>query len=100
LLREDAIALTDGGGRKTAALNPIRGADKVARFFIGVAHKNAGSVLRIEPTMINGSVGALLYMDDELDHCLSMSIDGDLIAAIYIVRNPDKLRHAPGSAPH
>src|SRR3984957_4673752 len=35
LLREDAIALTDGGGRKTAALNPILGADKVARFFIG-----------------------------------------------------------------
>jgi RNA polymerase sigma-70 factor (ECF subfamily) len=98
LLREDAIALTDGGGRKTAALNPIRGADKVARFFIGVAHKNAGSVLRIEPTMINGSVGALLYMDGELDHSLSMAIDGDRIAAIYIVRNPDKLRHAP--TPH
>jgi hypothetical protein len=25
-----------------------------------------------------------------------MAIDGDRIAAIYLVRNPDKLRHAPG----
>jgi RNA polymerase sigma-70 factor, ECF subfamily len=47
--------------------------------------------------MINGAVGALLYMDGELDHSLSMAIDGDRIAAIYIVRNPDKLRHAPAA---
>ena len=39
LLREDAVAITDGGGRKTAALNPIMGADKIARFFIGLAGK-------------------------------------------------------------
>ena len=95
LLREDAVAVTDGGGRKPAALNPITGADKVARLFIGLAGKNAGRDIRIEPAMINGAVGALLYMDGELDHSLSMAIDGDRIAAIYIVRNPDKLRYAP-----
>jgi RNA polymerase sigma-70 factor (ECF subfamily) len=99
LLREDAVALTDGGGRKTAALNPIYGAGKVARFFIGVAGKAAGREIRIEPAMINGSVGALLYMDGELDHSLSISIDGDKIAAVYLVRNPDKLQRAPRSVP-
>ena len=46
LLRADAIAITDGGGRKTAALNPIMGADKIARFFIGLATKNAGHDIR------------------------------------------------------
>jgi RNA polymerase sigma-70 factor, ECF subfamily len=50
--------------------------------------------------MINGTVGALLYMDGEVDHSLSMAIDGDRIAAIYIVRNPDKLRHVPASTHH
>jgi RNA polymerase sigma-70 factor (ECF subfamily) len=100
LLREDAIAVTDGGGRKPAALNPIMGADKVARLFIGLAGKNAGRDIRIEPAMINGAVGALLYMDGELDHSLSMAIDGERIAAIYVVRNPDKLRHAPAPAAH
>src|SRR5258706_125357 len=100
LLREDAIAVTDGGGRKTAALNPIMGADKIARFFIGLAGKNAGRDIRIEPTLFNGTAGALLYLDGELDHTFSMALDGDRIAAIYIVRNPDKLRHVPTTAQH
>jgi RNA polymerase sigma-70 factor (ECF subfamily) len=100
LLREDAVALTDGGGRKFAARNPIIGADKVARFFIGLAGKIAGQDVRIEPAVINGAVGALLYLDGELDLTLSMAIDGEKIAAIYIVRNPDKLRHLPAAGMH
>src|SRR5690349_9059066 len=100
LLREDAVAITDGGGRKFAALNPIIGADKIARFFIGLAGKTAGQDVRIEPAMINGAVGALLYLDGELDLTLSMAISGEKIAAIYIVRNPDKLRHLPAAGMH
>ena len=100
LLREDAVALTDGGGRKFAARNPIIGADKVARFFIGLAGKIAGQDVRIQPAVINGAVGALLYLDGELDLTLSMAIDGEKIAAIYIVRNPDKLRHLPAAGMH
>ena len=100
LLREDAVALTDGGGRKTAALNPIIGAEKIARFFIGLAAKNAGHEIRVEPAMINGAIGALLYLDGGLDHTMSVAIDGEKIAAIYIVRNPDKLRHLPVAATH
>ena len=100
LLRADAVALTDGGGRKTAALNPIVGAERIARFFIGLAAKNAGHDLRVEPAMINGAIGALLYLDGELDHTMSLAISGEKIAAIYIVRNPDKLRHLPAAAAH
>ncbi|MTV12349.1 MULTISPECIES: RNA polymerase sigma factor SigJ [Bradyrhizobium] len=97
LLREDAIAITDGGGRKLAALKPIKGAAKIVRFIIGIAGKNAGSEARVEPMMINGRAGALIFLDGEVDHTLSMAIDGETgrIAAIYVVRNPDKLRHAP-----
>jgi RNA polymerase sigma-70 factor (ECF subfamily) len=98
LLCEDAIAITDGGGRKSAALNPIKGAQKIIRLLIGLAGKNAGRDIRIVPMMINGTAGALLYMDGEIDHTLSMAIDGEKIAAIYMVRNPDKLRQAPDAA--
>jgi RNA polymerase sigma-70 factor (ECF subfamily) len=100
LLREDAVAITDGGGRKTAALNPIYGADKIARFFVGLAAKNPGHELRVEPAMINGAYGALVYVDGEFDHTFSMAIDGNRIAAIYLVRNPDKLRHLPIAIRH
>jgi RNA polymerase sigma-70 factor, ECF subfamily len=99
LLREDAIALTDGGGRKTAALNPIHGAHKIIRFLLGLGGKNAGRDIRITPVMINGAAGVLVHMDGEIDHTLNMAIDEEKIAAIYIVRNPDKLRHAPLTAP-
>jgi RNA polymerase sigma-70 factor (ECF subfamily) len=98
LLREDAIAITDGGGRKSAALNPIRGAQKIIRFLLGIAGKNAGRDIRMVPMTINGAAGALLYMDGEIDHTLSVAIDGETIAAIYLVRNPDKLRRVPGPA--
>jgi RNA polymerase sigma-70 factor (ECF subfamily) len=47
-----------------------------------------------------GAFDALLYLDGELDHTMSVAIDGDKIAAIYIVRNPDKLRHPPAAAAH
>ena len=95
MLRDDAIALTDGGGRKTAALNPIKGADKIARFFVSLAAKNTDRNVRIEPAVINGILGALIYIDGKVDHSVSMAIDGERIAAIYIVRNPNKLRHVP-----
>lgn len=96
LLREDAIALTDGGGRKRAALQPIHGADHIARFFIGLAKKLAagGDIIRFEPAAINGRTGALIFMNGELDQAVSCAIDGDKIAALYLVRNPDKLRWA------
>jgi RNA polymerase sigma-70 factor (ECF subfamily) len=99
LLRADVIALTDGGGRKRAALRPIHGADRVARFFIGLAKKLAasGTNVRFEPATINGKTGALLFLDGELDQAMSCAFDGDRIAAFYMVRNPDKLRWAQHS---
>lgn len=100
LLREDAIAVTDGGGRKTAALNPVMGAERVARFFIGVAAKNAGHDLRIETRIINGAMGAVVYLDGELDGTLTFAVDGERIAAIYLVRNPDKLQRVPATPGH
>ena len=100
LLREDAILIADSAGRKAAPINHVVGADKIARFFIGVANKNAGRDVRIVPMMINGNAGALLYLDGEADHTVSMAIDGERIAAIYIVRNPDKLRHLPAAVPY
>lgn len=99
LLSEDALILTDGGGRKSAALNPIRGADKIMRFFAGIAGKNADRDIRLVPTTINGSAGALVYMDGEIDHALSLAVEGERITAIYLVRNPDKLRHISATPP-
>jgi RNA polymerase sigma-70 factor, ECF subfamily len=95
LLCADAVALSDGGGVKLAALNPVRGADKIARFFVGLAAKNrnADAAVALRPALINGAPALLLFVDGALDHTLSIDVDrdGERIAAIYIVRNPAKL---------
>ncbi|OQW60455.1 MAG: RNA polymerase subunit sigma [Proteobacteria bacterium HN_bin10] len=93
LLRADAIAFGDGGGVKLAALNVIQGADKVARFLVGLARKFAGAHFSFEPRAINGAPGYLVYRDGELDQALSIATNEGKIAAIYLVRNPQKLRH-------
>ncbi len=93
LLKADVVSYSDGGGVKLSALRPIVGADKVARFYLGLArkhHERGGTSRWVEQT-INGLPGFVIYVDDELDHTLSLSIDGDRIAAIYVVRNPAKL---------
>jgi RNA polymerase sigma-70 factor (ECF subfamily) len=53
LLADDVTLWSDGGGKARAALNPIHGPDRVARFFLGVLQK-APSALTIRPAMING----------------------------------------------
>ena len=92
LLAKDVVLYSDGGGRAAAALNPIYGADKVIRFGLGVMRKFSpaeGSAL--EFTDINGAPGYLLRTREGVHTALTMEFDGDLISAIYLVRNPDKL---------
>ena len=90
VLAPDVVALSDGGGRVAAALRPVTGADPVARFMVGLFAKLAGSV-ELVPAAINGMTGALLRIDGMLDSVGTIEIRDGLIAAIYIIRNPDKL---------
>ena len=94
LLTADVVAYSDGGGVKISALNPIRGADNVARFYAGLVRKNQarGEAIDFVPAMINGAPGYVIYLDGELDQTMSIDVEGDRIAAVYVVRNPEKLR--------
>ncbi len=98
LLTEDAVALSDGGGRVLAALNPIRGADHVARFISGVVRKQieAGVTLRVENASINGRPGLLLWADDQLGQAVAVDVTDGHIATLYMVLNPDKLAALSG----
>lgn len=94
LLRHDAVAVSDGGGIRQSALQPIYGADKVVRFFMGLMKKITASGNRISAvtTTINNLPGLLIYINGTLEQTLSIDIEDDKIATIYIVRNPEKLR--------
>jgi RNA polymerase sigma-70 factor (ECF subfamily) len=93
LLAPDVTVWTDGGGKRAAALRPLHGADKVARWFIAVSAEVAGRVA-IRPVHVNGRPGALLIIDGVLDSVATVDInDQGQITAARLVRNPDKLRH-------
>jgi RNA polymerase sigma-70 factor (ECF subfamily) len=90
VLAPDVVLISDGGGVKQAALRPILGADRVARFVAGGLRKTAVAVA-IEPTVVNGNPALALFVDGEFDGVLAAQVQDGLITGIYIVRNPQKL---------
>jgi RNA polymerase sigma-70 factor (ECF subfamily) len=93
VLAQDAVLISDGGGKVKAALNPIRGRDKVIAFVLGVRKKSPfpdGTEFR--PSTINGLPGFLIVRPDGAIETLSFESEDGLIRHIYAVRNPDKLK--------
>jgi RNA polymerase sigma-70 factor (TIGR02957 family) len=89
LLAPDVVMLSDGGGKVKAALRPIEGADKVARWLMGV--RPEGVDVRPVWVDVNGAPGVLLYVEGLLDVLVSARVEGGLVKELYLVRNPDKL---------
>ena len=92
LLAPDAIAYTDGGGRVAAALNPIYGADKIARFIIGLGRKfYEAATFDTAMVEINGQPALYMKTGDEVLGIIAIETDGERITTLYGLRNPDKL---------
>jgi RNA polymerase sigma-70 factor (ECF subfamily) len=105
LLASDVQFVTDGGGKVRAALNVLDGADRVARFLVDVTRKRAGAWWREDFTLrfatINGLPGVIVDAPEGPVQTAAFEIEGDVVRALYVVRNADKLRHlAPASTPH
>lgn len=94
LLSEGATLHTDGGGQRIAARRLIIGVEKISRFFAGLARKSKLSHPRwVKPVIVNGLPGWLTIEQDGLPQVMMLDIVDSRIQALYVVRNPDKLRH-------
>ena len=97
LLARDVRIMTDGGGKVRAALNVIEGADRAAQFMIEVTRKRPDAWWRddFKPrfAIVNGLPGIVVDAPEGTVQTAAFEIEGDLIHALYVVRNPDKLRH-------
>jgi RNA polymerase sigma-70 factor (ECF subfamily) len=90
LLADDIVLWSDGGGKVRAARRPIAGRDAMARLLLGLARKWAGQAT-VQPAEVNGQAGFLVEADGQRIGVLVLDIAGDLIRAVRIVVNPDKL---------
>ncbi|MBR9885926.1 MAG: RNA polymerase sigma factor SigJ, partial [Oceanospirillales bacterium] len=95
LLTDSAILMTDGGGRRISARRPIYGLAKICRFFAGVARKSGGvnQPIWARRALVNGVPGWLTLERDGLLQATGFDIREGRIVEIYMIRNPEKLKH-------
>ena len=90
-LAPDVVCTSDGGPHRRAARRPVVTAPRVARLLINLSRRYVGR-MGIRPVSVNGDAGYVIDVDDEIDQVLSCSVVDGRVAAIRIMRNPDKLR--------
>jgi RNA polymerase sigma-70 factor (ECF subfamily) len=94
MLAADVSVHADGGGKRPAAPAPIVGFDavmKASRALAGVFQRNPSKLVRVG--FVNGLPGFVTLETDGELATTALEIEDGRIAAIYIVRNPDKLKH-------
>ncbi len=93
LLASDVAFYADGGGKRPAALRPVVGIEAVMRLQAGLARLFArGSWRLIRYGFVNGLPGFVTVESDNELQTTGLQIEDGRIVAIYIMRNPDKLR--------
>lgn len=90
VLAPDTVLVSDGGGKVTSALAPVRGGDRVARFFLGLMRKAPPGV-EFRRVRVNGQPGLMAWLDGKIVNVLTLDVADGRIAACYVLRNPDKL---------
>jgi RNA polymerase sigma-70 factor (ECF subfamily) len=97
LLANDVRIVTDGGGKVPSALTVVEGADRAARFLVEATRKRPGAWwrpdFRIHLATVNGLPGAVVEGSEGAVQTAALEIEDGVVRALYIVRNPDKLRH-------
>jgi RNA polymerase sigma-70 factor, ECF subfamily len=92
VLAHDVTVWSDGGGKVTAARKPVVGRDKVATFLTRIAQGRPPSTV-FAPCVVNGHPGFLTIVDGRPFNATALDVADGVVRAVYIVVNPDKLRH-------
>jgi RNA polymerase sigma-70 factor (TIGR02957 family) len=100
VLSPGVVLVSDGGGVANAARRPIEGADKVARFLLGIAAKGFSIPgLEVRIADVNGEPGFAAWVDGTPFMAVSPVVGDDRIEQVLVVVNPSKLVGLGPSAP-
>jgi RNA polymerase sigma-70 factor, ECF subfamily len=101
LLAADVTAYADGGGKTPAAMQPIVGLEAVMQVHASLVRIFAEKMSRIvRYGFINGLPGFVTIEQGDILQTTALEIEDGKIVGIYVMRNPDKLRHLGGGAIH
>lgn len=94
MLAADVSLHSDGGGKRPAAVRPAIGFGQVMQVHkaLAVLFGKYGSTL-LRTCIINGLPGFVTREADGEVQTTALDIEDGKVTAIYIMRNPDKLRH-------
>ena len=84
-----AVATSDGGGQVRAALRPVMGADRVARFLVGAFSKSPDLGTRLEDA--GGETRLVLHRDGGVAAVATFRVVEDQVSNIWLTLNPRKL---------
>ena len=93
MLAEHVVVRADGGGKVATRLAPLVGYDAVLAY-----HERLASLFRREPSrlvryaIIDGLPGFVTVEGGEVVQTTALHIELDKVIAIYVTRNPDKLK--------
>ncbi|MEJ2816916.1 MULTISPECIES: sigma-70 family RNA polymerase sigma factor [unclassified Caulobacter] len=92
VLAQDVVMHSDGGGIAKATMNPVFGLEKAIRLVLGIKKKwpaPEGTDARL--ARINGAPGIVFSHDGVVFQTMGLEIVDGRIAAVYTMRNPEKL---------
>jgi len=92
LLDPDATAIADGGGLAVTFPHPIEGGEQIAHAWVEIARRRPDTMTFLERT-VNGQPGLVAQQDGAIVSVFAFEIVDDRIKNIWVVRNPEKLRH-------
>jgi len=92
VLSTDAALLMDGGGKVVDPPRSIHGSRRIFAFLATLPAKLPPEAA-VRPAEVNGRPGAVVQTREQTIAVLSFRTENGRIAAIYVVVNPEKLKH-------
>ncbi|GBG37111.1 sigma-70 family RNA polymerase sigma factor [Mycobacterium montefiorense] len=106
LLHPDVTMTGDSNGKAPTAINVIHGADKVARFFFGLANRYGPAMFTsYQLGLVNGELGGYTVgvpasggYREMMPRIMAMTVRDGKVCALWDVANPEKFTGSPLSS--
>ncbi|MGE3507573.1 MAG: RNA polymerase sigma factor SigJ [Vicinamibacterales bacterium] len=97
LLTGDVELVSDGGGKVAAARRPIAGREAVVAFLVGLRRTALRNGLAADASLhiddVNHEAAVIVRVAAQVESVFVLAVSDDLVTAIRVARNPDKLAH-------